>query len=387
MEPLRAGIVGVGYIGKKHIEAVRRIPNAEVAAIVDADIAYARRAAQELNVPRAYGSVDELLAEGEVDVVHICAPTAAHYEMSKKVIQAGRHLYCEKPLTLELRQAQELCALLEGKNLANGVNLNYRMNAMVQEMRERIVRGEAGRPFWVSGAYLQDWMMLKEDYDWRLEPELGGRARALSDIGSHLFDLCQYVMGRRIAAVSARTRIVHPTRLHYEKPGGTFSPEKGRLLGETAVHNEDEAAVMVRFEDGTEGLLQVSQVAGGHKNDLRLRVDMEECSFEWGQERADLLYIGRRGRANEVLYREAAALHENVRQYTHLPAGHCEGWSDALLIALETFYRSIRERTYADFGMPYATVQDGAEVMKIVDACLKSSRVGSWVDVKTGECL
>lgn len=387
MERLKVGIVGAGYIGGKHIEAVRRIPGAEIVAVADADAERAGRVAREMNIPHAYGTVDELLAAGQAEVVHVCTPTALHYEVSKKVIEAGRHLYCEKPLTMDGREAQNLAALLKGKGLANGVNLNYRMNALAQEMHERITQGKAGRVFSVSGAYLQDWMLRRDDYDWRLEARLGGPARALSDIGSHLFDLCQYVLGSRIAAVSARTRIVHPKRLHYEKPGGTFSAEKGRLLGEVTVDNEDEAIVLARFADGTEGLLQVSQVAAGHKNDLRLRIDTETCSLEWGQERADLLYIGRRGGPNEILYREAAALHESARQYTHLPAGHPEGWNDALLIALETFYHSIRRRTYADAGMPYATVQDGLWVMKVIDACLKSSKANAWVDVETGCCL
>lgn len=387
MEQLRVGIVGAGYIGKKHIEAVRRIPGAEIVGVVDADVGCARRIAREMNIPHAYGTADEMLARAKAEVVHVCTPTALHYEVSKKVIEAGCHLYCEKPLTVTRKEAEKLAALVAGKGLANGVNLNYRMNALVQEIHERIACGEAGRVFSLSGAYLQDWMLRQDDYDWRVDPSLGGPSRALSDIGSHLFDLCQYILGKRIVAVSARTRILHPKRLHYEKPGGTFSLQKGRLLDEITVHNEDEALVMARFEDGTEGLLQVSQVASGHKNDLHVRIDAERCSFEWQQERADLLYIGRRGGPNEVLYREAAALHERAQQYTHLPAGHSEGWSDALLIALETFYRSIRQGTFADAGMPYATVQDGLWVMKVIEACLQSNRAEGWVDVETGDRL
>lgn len=384
MNRLSVGIVGVGYIGQKHIEALRRIGGIEIVAIADANTELVQSVAQKMDVPRVFRSVDEMLAACRPDVVHVCTPTALHYEVSRKAVEAGCHLYCEKPLTVSVSDAEALAELLKDKHVANGVNLNYRMNALAQEMHERITRGEAGRVFLVSGAYLQDWMLREDDYDWRLEPELGGPARALSDIGSHLFDLCQYAVGQRIVAVNACTRIVHPVRRHYEKRGGTFSSEKGEFLGDVTVCNEDEAIVLVRFADGLQGTLQVSQVAAGHKNDLRLRIDTENCSFEWGQERSDLLHIGRRDAPNEVLYREAAAVHENVRQYSHLPVGHSEGWNDAICTALEAFYRAIREGSYADEKMPYATVNDGVWVMKIIDACLKSSASNCWIDVKTG---
>lgn len=386
METLRVGVVGVGYIGGKHIETIRRIPHAEIMGIVDVDYDRAQKVAAELDIPVVFRTVDEMLASDKIDVIHNCTPTAMHFEVNRKAICAGKSLYCEKPLTMTSEEADVLLKLLEEKPVANAVNLNYRMNALVQEMKERIAHNEGGRLFMVTGSYVQDWMMFQDDYDWRLDPEVGGRSRALSDIGSHLFDLCQFVTGKRIVAVNASMMIVHPKRRHYEKTGGTFSRERGRFLGEMEVRNEDAANIMIRLEDGTEGLLQVSQISAGHKNDLRLRLDLEKCSYEWKQENGDMLLIGHRGRPNEILHREADMLSVQTRGFSRLPAGHPEGWNDALYNAISAFYHSIHVRNGSQ-EVPYATIQDGAWVMKVIDACMQSGREMRWVDVKMGACL
>lgn len=386
METLRIGIVGVGYIGGKHIEAIRRIPHAKIMAVVDADHKRAQQTAADMDIPCVFETVDEMLVSDKVDVVHNCTPTAMHYEVNRKVICAGKSLYCEKPMTMTSEEAEELVGLLEKHPVANAVNLNYRMSALVQEMKERIQSHQDGRVFMVTGSYVQDWMMFQDDYDWRLDPEVGGRSRALSDIGSHLFDLCQFVTGQRIVAVNARLMIAHPKRMHYEKNGGTFSTEKGRFLEEVEVKNEDAAQIMIRMEDGTEGMLQVSQITAGHKNDLSLRIDLENCSYEWKQENGDMLYIGHRGRANEIMYRESDALTEQSKRFSRLPAGHPEGWNDVLCHAIGAFYQSVRHRDW-ERHVPYATIRDGAWIMKIIDACMESDRIMRWIDVDMGACL
>lgn len=386
METLKIGIVGVGYIGGKHIESIRRIPHTKITAIVDPDMKRAKQIASDMEIPCVFETVDEMLEFGTVDVVHNCTPTAKHYEVNKKVICAGKSLYCEKPLTLSAEEAESLLLLLEKHPVANAVNLNYRMNALIQEMKERVQSGGDGRLFMVTGSYVQDWMMMEDDYDWRLDLALGGKSRALSDIGSHLFDICQYVTGQRIVAVNAKMMIVYPKRLRYEKTGGTFSTQKGAFLGEVEVKNEDAANIFIRLEGGAEGVLQVSQVSAGHKNDLQVRLDLEKCSYEWRQENGDLLYIGHRGRPNKILYREGAALSAGSGIFSHLPAGHPEGWNDALYNAIEAFYRSVRQEG-GDGNVPYATIRDAAWVMKVIDACIKSSETGRWIDVGTGACL
>lgn len=386
MKTLNAGIVGTGFIGGRHMDAIRRIPGARIGAVVDADGAKAAEIARELG-SNFYTDVDAMLEKEDLDVVHNCTPTNMHYPINEKVIRAGIHLYCEKPLSLSGQEGERLLELLKEHPVANGVNLNYRMNALVQDMCQRVKRGEYGRPFLVTGSYIQDWMMKEDDYDWRLDPKAGGASRAVADIGSHLFDTSQFVMGKRITAVNAHLTTVHPVRQQYEKTGGTFSKEKGRLLREVTVVNEDAASIMVRFEDGTDGLFQVSQVSAGHKNDMRLRFDFENCSQEWRQEEGNLLYIGRRDEPNQILHREGAALTPEAAVFTGLPSGHPEGWNDGLYQAIRAFYQSVRDGSYREGSVPYATIREGAWIMKIIEACLASHRQGQWIDVQTGESL
>lgn len=385
MEKLRIGVVGAGFIGGRHMDAIARIPGAQLAAVVDSYEPKGRQAAEQYGAAY-YPTVEQMLACEQLDVVHNCTPTSMHYPINAQIIRAGKHLYCEKPLALDAREAGALVDLLKEHPVANGVNLNYRMNALVQDLHDRVQEGRVGRPFLVTGSYIQDWMMMQDDYDWRLDPAAGGRSRAVADIGSHLFDTAQFVLGKRITAVNASLQTVHPTRLQYEKTGGTFSKEKGKLLREITVVNEDAASIMARFEDGTQGLFQVSQVSAGHKNDMRLRFDFSDCSCEWRQEENNLLYIGRRDEPNQVLHREAGALTARAAAFTGLPAGHPEGWNDALFQAIRAFYESIRTNRYTG-PVPYATVAQGAWVMNVIEACLASSEAGRWIDVETGAAL
>lgn len=383
MERLRIGVVGTGFIGGKHIEAIARIPEVQLVAVADSYEPKGRAAAEKYGV-HYYATVEEMMENETLDAVHNCTPTSMHFTVNAAVIRAGKHLYCEKPLALNAEEGQKLTLLLQEHPVANGVNLNYRMNALVQDMHDRVSEGETGRTFLVTGSYIQDWMMMQDDYDWRLNPQMGGASRAVADIGSHLFDTAQFVLGKKITAVNAHLLTVHLTRLQYEKTGGTFSKEKGKLLKEIPVVNEDAASIMARFEDGSEGLFQVSQISAGHKNDMRIRFDFEKCSYEWRQEENNLLYIGHRDEPNQIRQREAAALSAHASQYTGLPAGHPEGWGDALYQAVNAFYQSILNGTYTG-ETPYATVRDGAWIMKIIEACLASEKLGRWVDVETGE--
>lgn len=381
MQTINVGIVGTGFIGKRHLDALSRIPQVRIAAVADASPQLAQETAQQYGA-RVCADVQQMLTEIQVDAIHNCTPTSLHYDINRQIIQAGKHLYCEKPLALNAQEGEELARLITQNPVANGVNLNYRMNAMVQEMHARVAGGEAGRPFLVTAGYVQDWMMLEDDYDWRLDAAKGGPSRAIADIGSHLFDTSQFVLGKRITAVCASLIQVHDVRLHYEKAGGTFSSDHGKLLGRIPVCNEDAANILVRFEDGTQGMFQVSQVSAGHKNDMRLRFDFSACSYEWRQENSDQLLIGHRNAPNQVLMREADALHPEAQKCCTLPAGHSEGWNDALYHAINAFYASIQNGTWQSDKVPYATIEEGAWVMKIIDACLRSSRTGSWTIVE-----
>jgi predicted dehydrogenase len=199
LKRIKAGIIGTGYIGISHIEAIRRIGFAELVAVTDSNTALARRKAEENYIPRCYDSVDELLADPEIEVVHNCTPNSLHHEINEKVIRSGKHLFSEKPLARSSAESGSLVKLLaQHPDVVAAVNFNYRMNPLVQEMRQRVAKGDIGKVTLAHGSYLQDWLLYDTDYNWRLEPEVCGVSRCIADIGSHWMDAVQHVTGAKI---------------------------------------------------------------------------------------------------------------------------------------------------------------------------------------------
>ncbi len=369
---LQIGVVGTGFIGKQHIEAIRRIPNLKVAAIVEKDEAAARLVSGQLGIEKWYTDYRALLEDDTIDAVHNCTPSFLHFPVNKEAILKGKHIYCEKPLTLDALEAEQLARLAEKNDVAAGVNFNYRHNAMVQQMQQIIRHGEAGRIFMVSGQYLQDWLLYDTDYDWRMDPEMGGRSRAVADIGSHCFDTAQFVTGKRIKSVYSNLFIAHPVRKRRTKPGE---------LEEVRMSSEDGAFVMGRFEDGTPFNFIFSQVSAGKKNALSLSVSGSEKLLEWHQEKPDILNIGNRNKPNELVYAAPEYLSDGIKAYGNLPAGHSVGWHDALTNAIKAFYNSIFDGSYKAQEQNYATFETGRRIMELVDACLDSSEKNRWVEL------
>ena len=384
MKRLKIGVIGAGFIGKQHIEAIRRVPGTEVVAVADNHADMAREVAEQLAVPQWYSSSKQLLENAEIDVVHNCTPSACHYPINKEILAAGKHIYCEKPLTLTAAEAMELEKLAAEAGVMAGVNFNYRHNVMVKEMRER-AGSTLGRTLSVYGEYLQDWLLYDTDYDWRMDPALGGESRAVADIGSHCFDTLQYILGKRIVAVYAQLINVWPVRKRCESAGGTFSSSVGRVLEELPISSEDMAYILIRFEDGTPGLVHVTQVCAGKKNGLAVNISGSAYSMEWRQEQADRLFLGHRDNPNEELYADAKLLTPTAARAAGLPAGHAVAWHDALTNAIASFYQAINtkqsksEQAYADFT-------DGRYIMQLVEACLESSRTGQWIELVEAEC-
>ena len=377
---LNIALIGTGFIGKQHIEAIRRIPYTNIVAIADCNEAGLKQASEDFGITNTYTDYREMLEKEDIDVVHNCTPSAMHYAINKDIIASGRHVYCEKPLTLTAAESEELVKLAKEKGIATGANFNYRNNAMVREMRERIKNGEAGTPLAVHGSYLQDWLMFDTDYDWRMDPKLGGASRALSDIGSHCFDTMQFVLGQKITAVNASLLTVYPTRKRTEG-SGTFSASGGKVIDEFQVVNEDAAFVMARFENGLQGFFNISQVCGGKKNALSVNVSGSKESLEWHQEQSDRLLIGKRETGNEELFVGAAYLTGEVKRYATLPNGHPVGWADAFRNGIQSYYESIWDGSYKNGFKWYADFESAHHIMKIVEACMKSDKLKTWVEV------
>ena len=393
MRRIGMGLVGPGFVGAHHIDAVRRLGFVDVVAVAAGSERSARAKADALGVPRAYASYEALAADPDVHVVHNTTPNHLHVPVIMAALTHRKHIVSDKPLALNAEDARSLLDAAREAGVVHAVTFNYRGNPLVQQAREMIRGGEIGEPHFVHGAYLQDWLLRPTDFSWRLEPEKGGQSSAIGDIGSHWCDLVQHVLGRRIEAVLADLRTVIATRVKPPKNREAFADTAGGpdaqayAGGGEAFHvqSEDLATVLVRFEGGARGAVNVGQVCAGHKNDLWFEVNGRSASLRWLQERQNELWIGRRETANSVLAKDPSLLLEGARSYARLPGGHQEAWADAFCNVMRDIYGFIASgRPSGDARPPaFATFEDGCRAACIVDAILKSHAGGGvWTDVR-----
>ncbi|KML68236.1 Gfo/Idh/MocA family protein [Pectobacterium peruviense] len=380
---IRVGIIGSGFIGPAHIEAIRRLGFVEVVALAENSLDIAQQKARQLNIPHAYGSVADLLNHPGIDAIHNCTPNHLHAAINKQIIQAGKHVFSEKPLCMTSEEARELVALAEEKGVVHGVSFVYRQFSMVQQAASMIKHQEIGRLFAVHGGYLQDWMLHDTDYNWRVEPEYGGISRAVADIGSHWCDTVQFISGRKIVEVFADFAIVHPIRKSNRNGAATFSssdtlPE----YDDKPVKTEDYATVLLRFDDGSRGSFTVSQVSAGRKNRLTFEVNGSERSLAWDQETPQQLWIGHRDKPNQLLSDDPSLLNPEAAAAVHFPGGHIEGWPDAFKNMMVNFYTYLRDGKQPGVDpFTFATFYDGANIMFIIDAIVQSHQQQTWVKV------
>lgn len=380
---IRVGIIGSGFIGPAHIEAIRRLGFVEVVALAENSLELAQQKARLLNIPHAYGNIDDLLNHPDIAVIHNCTPNHLHAAINKQIIQAGKHVFSEKPLCMTSDEARELVSLAQAQHVVHGVSFVYRQFGMVQQVASMIKQQEIGRIFAVHGGYLQDWMLYETDYNWRVEPEYGGVSRTVADIGSHWCDTVQFITGRKIAAVFADLVIVHPTRKSSRQGSATFSSSNAATeYDDKPVSTEDYATVLLRFDDGSRGSFTVSQVSAGRKNRLSFEVNGSEKSLAWDQETPQKLWIGNRDKPNQLLSDDPSLMNPDAATSVHFPGGHIEGWPDAFKNMMEKFYRYLRDGKQPGVDpVDFATFHDGANIMFILDAILQSHQQQKWVNV------
>ncbi len=372
---LKAAVVGTGFIGAVHVDALRRL-GVEVLGVVGSTPERAR----SKGIAHAYESLEALLKDDRIDVVHLTTPNNLHYPQAKQALAAGKHIVCEKPLAVTSEQSAELVELAERSGLVHCTNFNLRFYPIVQEAQERVLAGEVGAVWNVHGGFLQDWLAQPTDWNWRLEPEMAGELRAVGDIGSHWMDMTQFVTGSRIVEVFADLSTVIPVR---ERPTGeveTFASGDAVKRTNVAVSTEDLAHILLRFDSGARGSLVVSQVSAGRKNSLRFEVDGSAGALAWDSERHEELWLGHRDRPNETLLRNPGLMHPAAATRTHLPVAHAEGFADTF----RELYRSV----YADVGRggpsdepDYPTFRDGHVENVLCDAVAQSNRERRWVEV------
>lgn len=373
------GLVGPGFVGAHHIDAVRRLGFVDVVAVAASSEASAAAKARALDVPTAYGSFEALVADPAVAVVHVTTPNALHGAVIDAALARGKHVVCDKPLATTAAEARRLRDAAAAAGVVHAVTFNYRGNAMVQEARALVAAGHVGPLHLVHGHYLQDWLLEDTDYSWRLDPGQGDSS-AMADIGSHWCDLAQHVTGQRIEAVLAHLSTVVTSRVR--PPGNVEAFAGGARAGaRVPIASEDLGTVLLRFSGGVIGTVTVGQVCAGHKNDLRLEVCGRTGSLAWDQEHQNALWMGHRHQANARLAKDPALVGADARRYTRLPGGHQEGWADAFANVMRDIYAAVLDPAVAR-RPAMATFDDGVVAACLVEAVVRSHRAGGvWTDV------
>ena len=372
-------VIGSGFIGTVHIEALRRI-GVRVTGLLESSPELGARRAEELGMPRAYASLEDLLADDAVQVVHVTSPNELHHPQVRRILAAGRHVVCEKPLAMTSAESAELVALAAASGLVNAVNFNIRFYPLNQHVASLVREGGIGEVRLVTGRYFQDWLLYDTDWNWRLEKDRGGALRAVGDIGSHWLDLTGFLTGLRVDALMADLTTFIPVR---QKPAGpvlTFSTDRAAETIPVEIHTEDVATILLRFEGGARGSVAISQLSPGRKNSLAYQIDGSSSAVAWDSEQPEQLWIGHRDRPNELLLRNPALMNRAGVAAARLPGGHVEGFADTFGAVFSAIYDDVLagapsgDRAYASFA-------DGHEEMLVGDAVLESSRTGRWVEV------
>jgi len=355
---LRVGIAGAGFIGTVHARAAR-LARARLVGVADSSLEHSEASARRLGADRAFESAEALVESPDIDVVHVCTPNHLHLPLAEAALMAGKHVICEKPLALDVAGAKRLTELAIACNRRALVPFVYRYHPMVREARERVRSGRTGAVRLVHGTYLQDWLLRRDDDNWRVDANLGGASRAFADIGSHWCDLAEFVTGHRIARLSARTLTT--------RPEGT----------------EDAALVQFETDQGAAGSAVISQISAGRKNRLWLEVDGADESVAFDQEEPESLWCGRRDSAT-ILKRDPAFLSPSAARLAWLPAGHAQGYGDCFAAFVADAYTAVRDGTPVD-GVP--AFADGLRTAVITDTVLAAAREERWIDVPAHQSL
>ena len=372
-------IIGSGFIGTVHVEALRRI-GVRVVGLLEATPELGMPRAEALGLPRAYASLAEILDDDAVQVVHVTSPNELHHPQVREILVAGRHVVCEKPLAMTSVESAELVGLAASRGLVNAVNFNIRFYPLNQHVASLVREGGIGDVRLVTGRYFQDWLLYDTDWNWRLEKDQGGVLRAVGDIGSHWLDLITFLTGRRVEAVMADLTTFIPVR---QKPVGavqTFSTERAAETVPVEIQTEDVATILLRFEGGARGSVAISQLSPGRKNSIAYQIDGSSSAVAWDSEQPEQLWIGHRDRPNELLLRNPALMNAAGRAAARLPGGHVEGFADTFGAVFTAIYDDVIAGVPSPDGR-YATFADGHEEMLVGDAVLESSRSGRWVEI------
>jgi predicted dehydrogenase len=381
LNEIKAGVVGIGFIGVAHVEALRRL-GVDVVGVVGSTPERARAKAESAGLPPVYESVEALVENPEIDVVHIASPNHAHADQARLVLDAGKHVVCEKPLALDSADTADLVARASDSNLVNAVCFNIRFYPANHQAMAMVASGAVGEPRLITGSYHQDWLLLETDWNWRLQPEEGGQLRAVADIGSHWLDLTSFITGRKVVEVMADLHTLVPVRRHPPGPVETFSTvTAGDDLVEEEMTSDDAAGILLRYEGGARGAVTISQVSAGQKNSVRYEVAGSASALSWHSAQPEDLFIGHRGRPNEVLSRDPALYAPEAAALIAYPGGHVEGFPDTFRALFSRIYQDVASGGPAE-APAYPTFADGHDVMLVTEAIARSHQDEKWTAVQ-----
>jgi predicted dehydrogenase len=378
-------LVGGGqgaFIGRVHATAaVLDNRAALVAGALSSDPTRARASAPEYDIApeRAYGSYLELIdqesklpADRRVDFISIATPNHTHFEIANAAVEAGFNVICDKPLTFDLTQAEQLAATVAKKKVVFAVTHNYTGYPLVRQAREMIRNGEFGEIQAVRAFYIQGWLRTRlESSDqkqaaWRTDPRRSGAAGCFGDIATHAFNLVRYMTGLMPAQISCQLR--------------TF--EKGRQL-------DDYGTAMIQFENGGLGTLTASQISHGRENDLFIEIDGTKASLQWRQENPNEMIVRQNGRPHQIYTRDPNAPFMNAagQAACRLPSGHPEAFFEAFGNVYRAAYDDMCLRAS---GQPfeltntiYPNVRDGVEGMYFIQQAVASNGQNSaWLPLR-----
>lgn len=380
MRKLKAAVIGTGFMGRVHSEAIRRVGNVEVAAIAGLTEELASGLGREIGVERTTGDYHAVLKDPDIDAVHICTPNALHHPIAMEAMKAGKHVLCEKPLCVSVAEARELVETAKATGVANCLNHNLRYYPVVQHIRRMRENGELGEILVAQGTYSQDWLLYDTDWNWRIEAKENGPLRVMGDIGSHWMDMVQHLTGLAITSLCADLQIFHKTRKRPRVAVETFAGKTLRPedYEEIPIDTEDFGAVLIRLGERARGAFTASQVNTGCKNRLQMEIYGTKAGVIWNQERQDELWIGQRNTPNQLIIKDPALLAEGARSFADLPGGHGEGYDDAHKQVFRRFYRKVADPSAA---VEYPTFEDGLRLMQLLEKVLESAEKRAWVKV------
>ncbi len=379
MKNINAAIIGLGFVGRAHLDALRRL-GITVQGVLGSTPERSKATRDALGLARAYASLEELAADPSLHVVHLCTPNNEHFQEASQLLRAGKHVMCEKPLALDSRESAALVSLAREVGRVGGVSYNLRYYPLCQEARALVHKGAIGQVRLVHGSFLQDWLLFPTDWNWRLEAKIGGELRAVSDIGTHWLDLVAWLTNSKVSELCADLATVLPTR---RKPKGrveTFQKAGAAETTEVMMTTDDYASVLLHFENDAHGVMTVSQVSAGRKARLWFEIDGSEASLAFDSESPNSLWIGRRERASEVLPKDPALQSPESRGYAAYPGGHPEGYPDTFVQLFKDFYAYIAG---GDFRAPrsFPTFETGHDELLLCEAIAESAQKRSWVSV------